>query len=219
MYCDCRLSSWGWFVRATSVSVRSGMLCHADQAVLCIFISWIIQSGYSCWGYCHVHCKFEFFGTRNPEKVLLLVILSLFVGEICQNVYFDGSHLETPNRATPCQCCCHSHIRIGFLGVENPRKVVLFAILWLFVGQKCKTVFSDGGHFESSNMATPLKISFGSRQIRVQQVKMYLCTKFDAFVQICTFIPLTALTRWQHRGRSVCSMTALLLKNSFDICF
>ena len=23
---------------------------------------------------------------------------------------------------------------------------------------------------------------------------MYLCTKFDAFVQICTFIPLTALT-------------------------
>ena len=33
MYCDCRLSSWGWFVRATSVSVRSEMLCQADQAV------------------------------------------------------------------------------------------------------------------------------------------------------------------------------------------
>jgi len=34
-----------------------------------------------------------------------------------------------------------------------------------FVGQKCKNVFSDGGHFESSNMATPLKIGFGARQI------------------------------------------------------
>ena len=43
-------------------------------------------------------------------------------------------------------------------------------------------------------MATPLKIGFGSRQIGVQQVKMYLCTKFDAFVRICKFIPLTALT-------------------------
>ena len=73
--------------------------------------------------------------------MLLLVILSLFVGEICQNVYFDGSHLETSNRATPCQCYCHLHIRIGFLGVENPRKVVLFVILWLLVGQKCKNVF------------------------------------------------------------------------------
>ena len=161
---------------------------------LCIFISWIIQSGYSCWGYCYVHCKFEFLGTRNPEKVLLLVILSLFVGEICQNVHFDGSRLETSNRTTPCQCYCHSHIRIGFLGAKNPRKVVLFVILWLFVRQKCTNVFSDGGHFESSNMATPSKIGFGSRQIWVQQVKMYLCTKFDAFVRIWTFIPLTALT-------------------------
>jgi len=26
-------------------------------------------------------------------------------------------------------------------------------------------VFYDGGHFESTNMATPLKIGFGSRQI------------------------------------------------------
>ena len=113
---------------------------------MCIFISVIIQSGYSCWGYCHVHCKFDFLGTRNPEKVLLLVTL------------------------------------------------------WLFVGQKCKNVFFDGGHFESSNMATPLKIGFGSRQIWIQQVKMYLCTKFDAFVQICTFIPLTALTIPQRRA-------------------
>jgi len=55
-------------------------------------------------------------------------------------------------------------------------------------------MFFDGGHFESSNTATRLKIGFGSRQIRVQQIKMYLCNKFDAFVQICTFIPLTALT-------------------------
>ena len=61
-------------------------------------------------------------GTSNPEKVLLLVILSLFVGEICQNVYFDGSHLETSNRATHCQCYCHSHIRIGFFGAKKTQK-------------------------------------------------------------------------------------------------
>jgi len=54
--------------------------------------------------------------------------------------------------------------------------------------------FFYGGLFESSNMATPLKIGFGSRQIGVQQVKMYLCTKLDAFVQIGKFIPLTAMT-------------------------
>ena len=29
---------------------------------------------------------------------------------------------------------------------------------------------------------------------------MYLCTKFDAFVQICTFIPLTALTKCRNKG-------------------
>ena len=98
--------------------------------------------------------------------MLLLVILSLFVGEIFQNVYFDGSHLETSNRATHCQCYCHSRIRIGFLGAKNPRKVVLFVILVCYLlARNVKNVFSDGGHFESSNMATPLKIGFGSRQI------------------------------------------------------
>ena len=80
------------------------------------------------------------------------------------------------------------------LCAENPRNVVLFVIVWLFVGQNSKNVFYDGSHFESTNMATPLKIRFGSRQIWVQQVKMYLCTKFYAFVQMCTFIPLTNLT-------------------------
>jgi len=33
---------------------------------------------------------------------------------------------------------------------------------------------------------------------------MYLCTKFDAFVQICTFIPLTALTTGFPPVSSLC---------------
>ena len=31
--------------------------------------------------------------------------------------------METSNKATHCQCYCHSHIRIGFLGAKKPRKV------------------------------------------------------------------------------------------------
>ena len=38
---------------------------------------------------------------------------------------------------------------------------------------------------------------------------MYQCTKFDAFVQICTFIPLTALTR--RRRRMLRTLPPLLL--------
>jgi len=112
----------------------------------------------------------------------------------CQNVYFDGSHLENPIGPPIVSAIVINISELGSLVPKNHRKVVLFVIIWLFVGKKCKNVFSGGGHFESSNMATPLKIGFGSRQIWVHQVKMYLCTKFDAFVQICTFIPLTALT-------------------------
>jgi len=67
-------------------------------------------------------CKFEFLGTRNPEKVLLLVILSLFVCEICQNVYFDGSHLQTSNRATPCQCYVIHISELDSLVPKTPEK-------------------------------------------------------------------------------------------------
>ena len=75
--------TWTWhclicIFESTSLETQAGLEhWSSTQCIwpLCIFISWIIQSGYSCWGYCYVHCKFEFLGTRNPEKVLLLVIL------------------------------------------------------------------------------------------------------------------------------------------------
>ena len=51
-----------------------------------------------------------------------------------------------------------------------------------------------GGHFESSNMAVPLKICFGSRQIWIEHIKKYQCTKFHTFRPICTIAPLTDRT-------------------------
>jgi len=83
---------------------------------------------------------------------------------------------------------------LGSLVPKTPEKWSCLLFYDYLLARNVKKVFSDGGHFESSNMATPLKIGFGSWQICVQQVKMHLCTKFDAFVQTCTFIPLTALT-------------------------
>ena len=58
-------------------------------------------------------------------------------------------------------------IHISELGYFVPKTPEMWSCLLLydFVGQNCKNVFYDGGHFESTNMATPLKIGFGSRQI------------------------------------------------------
>jgi len=51
-----------------------------------------------------------------------------------------------------------------------------------------------GGHFESSNMAAPMKICFGFRQIWIEHIKKYQCTKFHNFRPICTIAPLTDRT-------------------------
>ena len=93
--------------------------------------------------------------------MLLLVILSLFVDEICQNVYFDGSHLETSNVSA-----IVIHIsELGSLVPKTPEKWSCLLFYNYLLARNVKNVFSDGGHVESSNMATPLKIGFGSRQI------------------------------------------------------
>jgi len=55
------------------------------------------------------------------EKVLLLVILSLFVGEICQNVYFDGSHLQTSDRQIGPPIVSATVIHISELGSLVPK--------------------------------------------------------------------------------------------------
>ena len=51
---------------------------------------------------------------------------------------------------------------------------------------KGKYVFWSGDHFIMSNTATPLKISFGSQLIWIQQVQNYKCEKCHACGQICT---------------------------------
>jgi len=96
--------------------------------------------------------------------VLLLVILSLFVGEICQNVCFDGSHLQTSNRA-PLVSAIVIHIsELGSFVPKTPEKWSCLLFYDYLLARNVK-MFFDGGHFESSNMVTPLKISLGSRQI------------------------------------------------------
>ena len=54
---------------------------------------------------------------------------------------------------------------LGSLVSKTPEKWSCLLFYDYLLARNVKNVFFDGGHFESSNMATPLKIGFGSRQI------------------------------------------------------
>jgi len=53
---------------------------------------------------------------------------------------------------------------LGSLVPKTPEKWSCLLCYDYLLARNVK-MFFDGGHFESSNMATPLKIGFGSRQI------------------------------------------------------
>jgi len=88
-------------------------------------------------GLCHGHCNFQLLGTKKTEKVLLFVTLSLFVSEICKNVYFDGGHLEKSNKAILASSIV---IHISKLGSFVPKTPEMWSCLLLYDCLLARTV-------------------------------------------------------------------------------
>jgi len=159
---------------------------------MCIFISWIINRATPVGAIAMYTAIFNCLAPKTLKKCSCLVHYHFLLVRYAKMCILMAAILKNPI-GPPLPVLMSFTYRNWVPLCRKPQKCGL-VFYCMTVGQNCKNVFYDGGHFELSNMATPLKIGFGSRQIWVQQVKMYLCTKFYAFVQICTFIPLTNLT-------------------------